>query len=100
MATKGLPTPALGTEGVGVRRRYSGTAGRVENGRIGVSPAYAVPRGPAATLDRELYLPEERAGDEPTGGGPPGCRSPSGHAERGLSKERRSPPRRSTIATV
>lgn len=45
-----------------MRRRYSGTAGRVENGRIGVSPAYAVPRG-REFLDRELYLPEERAGD-------------------------------------
>ena len=45
-----------------MRRRYSGTAGRVENGRIGVSPAYAVPRG-RELLDRELYLPEERAGD-------------------------------------
>jgi SRSO17 transposase len=62
VATKGLPSQPWGTEGVGVRRRYSGTAGRVENGRIGVSPAYAVPRG-RELLDRELYLPEERAGD-------------------------------------
>ena len=47
-----------------MRRRYSGTAGRVENGRIGVSPAYAVPRG-RALLDQELYLPEERAAGVP-----------------------------------
>jgi SRSO17 transposase len=51
-----------GARGVGVRRRYSGTAGRIENCQIGVFLAYATPRG-RAFLDRELYLPEEWAAD-------------------------------------
>jgi SRSO17 transposase len=40
-----------GTKSVGVQRQYSGTAGRIENGQIGVF------------LDRELYLPREWAED-------------------------------------
>ena len=51
-----------GTKSVGVKRQYSGTAGRVENCQIGVFLAYASPSG-RAFLDRELYLPEEWAGD-------------------------------------
>jgi len=51
-----------GTKSVGVRRQYSGTAGRIENCQIGVFLAYATPRG-RAFLDRELYLPEEWAED-------------------------------------
>src|SRR5690606_3704696 len=51
-----------GTESVGVRRQYSGTAGRIENCQVGVFLAYATPKG-RAFLDRELYLPEEWAGD-------------------------------------
>jgi SRSO17 transposase len=47
---------------VGVRRQYSGTAGRIENCQIGVFLAYATPKG-RAFLDRELYLPEEWAED-------------------------------------
>jgi SRSO17 transposase len=51
-----------GTKSVGVKRQYSGTAGRVENCQVGVFLAYASERG-RAFVDRELYLPEEWAGD-------------------------------------
>src|SRR5579862_5869814 len=51
-----------GTKSVGVKRQYSGTAGRIENCQIGVFLAYASERG-RAFLDRELYLPEEWALD-------------------------------------
>lgn len=52
-----------GTKSVGVKRQYSGTAGRIENCQIGVFLAYAAPRG-QAFLDRALYLPEEWAEDD------------------------------------
>jgi SRSO17 transposase len=51
-----------GVKSVGVKRQYSGTAGRVENSQVGVFLAYASPRG-RAFLDRELYLPAEWARD-------------------------------------
>jgi len=51
-----------GTKSVGVQRQYSGTAGRIENGQIGVFLCYASPAG-AAFLDRALYLPKEWATD-------------------------------------
>ncbi len=51
-----------GTKSVGVKRQYSGTAGRIENCQIGVFLAYASPTG-RTFLDRELYLPEEWAND-------------------------------------
>lgn len=51
-----------GAKSVGVKRQYSGTAGRIENCQIGVFLAYASPKG-RAFLDRELYLPEEWAED-------------------------------------
>jgi SRSO17 transposase len=51
-----------GTPSVGVKRQYSGTAGRIENCQVGVFLAYASERG-HAFLDRELYLPEEWALD-------------------------------------
>jgi SRSO17 transposase len=51
-----------GTKSVGVKRQYSGTAGRVENCQIGVFLAYASPAG-RTFLDRELYLPAEWAAD-------------------------------------
>ena len=53
-----------GTHSVGVKRQYSGTAGRVENCQIGVFLAYASARG-RTFLDRELYLPQEWADDQP-----------------------------------
>ena len=46
-----------GEKSVGVQRQYSGTAGRIENGQIGVFLAYASARG-RTLLDRELYLPQ------------------------------------------
>ena len=51
-----------GTKSVGVKRQYSGTAGRIENCQIGVFLAYASPRG-RTFIDRELYLPKEWAAD-------------------------------------
>ena len=51
-----------GSKSVGVKRQYSGTAGRIENCQIGVFLAYASPQG-RALLDRELYLPAEWAED-------------------------------------
>jgi SRSO17 transposase len=49
-----------GTKSVGVKRQYSGTAGRIENCQIGVFLTYAAPQG-HVRLDRELYLPREWA---------------------------------------
>lgn len=51
-----------GTKSVGVKRQYSGTAGRIENCQIGVFLVYASPSG-RAFLDRELYLPQEWVDD-------------------------------------
>jgi SRSO17 transposase len=53
-----------GTQSVGVKRHYSGTAGRVENCQIGVFLGYASASG-AAFLDRALYVPQEWAADLP-----------------------------------
>jgi len=44
------------TESAVVQRRYSGTAGRIENRQLGVFLAYVSPRG-RALIDRELYVP-------------------------------------------
>jgi len=51
-----------GKSSVGVKRQYSGTAGRIENCQIGVFLCYATETG-AAFLDRSLYLPQEWAED-------------------------------------
>jgi SRSO17 transposase len=51
-----------GTKSVGVKRQYSGTAGRIENCQIGVFLAYASGTG-RTFLDRDLYLPREWADD-------------------------------------
>jgi SRSO17 transposase len=51
-----------GAKSVGVKRQYSGTAGRIENCQVGVVLAYAGPAG-RTFLDRELYLPQEWADD-------------------------------------
>ena len=51
-----------GKKSVGVKRQYSGTAGKVENCQIGVFLADGS-RYEAAFLDRELYLPQEWAAD-------------------------------------
>lgn len=51
-----------GTGSVGVKRQYSGTAGRTENCQIATFLAYATPRG-QTLLDRRLYLPAEWCAD-------------------------------------
>lgn len=52
-----------GVKSVGVKRQYSGTAGRIENCQIGVFLAYRSSRG-SAFIDRALYLPQEWASDD------------------------------------
>ena len=47
----------------GVKRQYSGTAGRIENCQIGVFLTYASEKG-HAPIDRRLYIPEDWFGDE------------------------------------
>jgi SRSO17 transposase len=51
-----------GIHSVGVKRQYSGTAGRVENCQNGVFLTYAAPKG-HTFVDRALYLPQEWADD-------------------------------------
>lgn len=52
-----------GDQSVGVKRQYTGTAGKTENCQVGVFLAYASERG-QAFIDRALYLPAEWAEDE------------------------------------
>jgi SRSO17 transposase len=52
-----------GTRSVGVKRQYSGTAGKVENCQIGTFLSYSTCRG-HVFLDRRLYLPEEWSADQ------------------------------------
>ena len=47
-----------GKKSAGVARQYSGTAGRRENGQVGVFLLYASAKG-QAFIDRALYLPQE-----------------------------------------
>src|SRR5271166_1524675 len=51
-----------GQHSAGVKRQYSGTAGRIENSQVGVFLCYGSKKG-AALVDRELYLPQEWAED-------------------------------------
>lgn len=51
-----------GKHSVGVKRQYSGTAGKVENCQIGTFLSYATTKG-HAFLDRRLYLPKEWSSD-------------------------------------
>jgi SRSO17 transposase len=51
-----------GAKSAGGQRQSSGTAGRVENGQVGVFLAYASGKG-RALVDRELDLPAEWASD-------------------------------------
>src|ERR687883_600695 len=53
-----------GDKSAGVQRQYSGTAGRIENCRIGVFLSYASRHG-QALIDRALYLPESWVNDPP-----------------------------------
>jgi hypothetical protein len=67
-----------GVHTVGTRRRYTGTAGRIENAQVAVYPAYASPGG-STLIDREAYLPKAWTDDAarcaaagcPTRCGPP-----------------------------
>jgi len=52
-----------GVHSVGVKRQYTGTAGRIENSQVGVFLCYGSDKG-AALVDRELYLPAEWVADE------------------------------------
>ena len=56
-----------GQKSVGVKRQYTGTAGKTENCQVGVFLAYASDLG-QAFIDRELYLPEEWAKDQERAG--------------------------------
>ena len=47
-----------GTQSAALARMYSGTAGRIENCRIGVFLAYSSSKG-HALIDRKLYLPKD-----------------------------------------
>ncbi len=51
-----------GRKSAGVKRQYSGTAGRIENCQIGVFLGYVSAKGRAA-IDCALYLPQEWADD-------------------------------------
>lgn len=51
-----------GKRSVGVKRQYSGTAGKIENCQIGTFLSYVTPTG-HVFLDRRLYLPEEWCDD-------------------------------------
>lgn len=51
-----------GRHSAGVKRQYTGTAGRIENSQVGVFLCYGSDKG-AALVDRELYIPQEWAAD-------------------------------------
>jgi SRSO17 transposase len=51
-----------GERSVGVHRRYSRAAGRVENAQVGAFVAYAAPKG-VVLVDRALYLPKSWTDD-------------------------------------
>lgn len=51
-----------GDRSVGVKRQYSGTAGKVENCQVATVLTYATPKG-HVFLDRRLYMPEEWCND-------------------------------------
>jgi SRSO17 transposase len=51
-----------GQHSVGVKRQYSGTAGKIENSQVGTFLSYVSSRG-QVLLDRRLYLPEEWCND-------------------------------------
>ena len=54
--------PKKGDQSVGVKRQYCGVLGKTENCQVGVFLTYASPYG-AALVDRELFVPEDWAGD-------------------------------------
>ena len=52
-----------GKKSCGVKRQYSGTAGRIENCQVAVFLTYAGAKG-HSPIDRRLYLPEEWMEDD------------------------------------
>ena len=54
--------PKKGNESCGVQRQWCGRLGKVDNCQVGVFMAYATAED-WAPLDRQLYLPKERAGN-------------------------------------
>src|SRR5262245_22980557 len=77
-----------GSQSVGVARQYSGTAGKVENCQIGIFLGYASPKGRAG-IDRELFLPRERA-DDPARCAGAGVPEGAGHrTKQEIAKEMR-----------
>jgi SRSO17 transposase len=52
-----------GKKSCGVKRQYSGTAGRIENCQIGVFLTYSGARG-HSPIDRRLYIPQDWVSDE------------------------------------
>ena len=71
-----------GTRTVGVHRKYTGTAGRIENCQVAVFLAYATSRG-HGLINRALYLPRSWVDD------PDRC------AAAGVLDDSDSPPNRS-----
>jgi len=67
-----------GTGTVGVKRQYTGTAGRVENAQVAVYLVYATDAG-HAVVDRELYLPRSWTDD------PERCRAAGVPAQVGFA---------------
>lgn len=51
-----------GKKSAGVKRQYTGTAGKTENSQVGVFLAYISPKG-HALIDRELYIPADWMAD-------------------------------------
>src|SRR4051794_19052545 len=51
-----------GKASCGVGRQYTGSAGQITNGQVGVFAAYVPTRG-HALIDRQLYLPKDWTGD-------------------------------------
>src|SRR3954452_19943588 len=54
--------PKSGADSCGVARQWCGRLGKVDNCQVGVFAAYVTAQG-YAPLDRQLYLPQEWAGD-------------------------------------
>jgi SRSO17 transposase len=52
-----------GNKSAGVKRQYTGTAGRIENCQVGVFLSYSTSQG-RALIDRELYIPQDWCKDK------------------------------------
>jgi len=54
--------PGKGDDSAGVAGQYRRCPGKVGNSQVGVSAAYAPPRG-YAPADKRLFIPDKRSGD-------------------------------------